>query len=245
MKELLVDNIDKNFEEKKVFDKFKIYFDSQKINLISGTSGIGKTTLLRIISNLDKSDNESFSIKYYEKGILKDKYEISMLFQEDRLIENLSAYRNILFALGKFKMNAVEKSKMNYLFSILNMEDELNNKVENFSGGMKRRLAIIRTLMKEADIYIFDEIFKGLDQKLKEITLDLIIKETKDKICIIVSHDSFILEKCNKLNNNLSDNLNRNLNYDSNNSLNKNFNNEKLNSSEKTNFRLIEINTQK
>ncbi len=188
--DLILENLSKSFGEKCIFKGFNCRFLSKKINLICGDSGIGKTTLLRTICSLEKSDNDKFEM-YLENG---KNFTLSVLFQEDRLIENLSARRNILFALGKSKFSDYEMKKLDYLLEELNLKNELNNKVRNFSGGMKRRLALIRTLMKEADVYIFDEIFKGMDAKLKRKSLELIISELPNKLKIIVSHDDLLLK---------------------------------------------------
>lgn len=188
--DLILENLSKSFGEKCIFKGFNCRFLAKKINLICGDSGIGKTTLLRTICSLEKSDNDKFEM-YLENG---KNFTLSVLFQEDRLIENLSARRNILFALGKSKFSDYEMKKLEYLLEELNLKNELNNKVRNFSGGMKRRLALIRTLMKEADVYIFDEIFKGMDAKLKRKSLELIISELPNKLKIIVSHDDLLLK---------------------------------------------------
>ena len=105
-----------------------------------------------------------------------------MLFQEDRLVEEISLEANLL-------MVSSDKSRVLRLISELGLENELKSKVSSFSGGMKRRVAIARALLMDYDALFLDEPFKGLDDALKEKVASLMIKENNGRTMIVISHD--------------------------------------------------------
>ncbi len=167
-------NICKSFGENIVLDKFSAKFPVNKTSCIMGASGQGKTTLLKIILGLIKADSG-------EIIGLSDK-KISAVFQEDRLIENLSAFLNI-----QITSNLSEKIIMDNLAKI-GLSGFENSPVQSLSGGMKRRVAILRALLSDCDTIVLDEPFKGLDDETKDVTINLIKSLTLNKTLILVTH---------------------------------------------------------
>ncbi len=139
---------------------------------LSGASGRGKTTVLRLIMGLEKA----------KKGRLKINEEavISAVFQEDRLIPFISAEKNISLFSNE------EKAKK--LLSQLGLNDTAHMSVDELSGGMKRRVALARALSKDFDILLLDEALNGLDEETKKITAEVINEYTENKTVIFVSH---------------------------------------------------------
>ena len=134
---------------------FEIH-DHEKIAII-GRNGCGKTTLLRILMGLEHADSGSIS------GI--NNKSISCMFQEDRLIPDLSAIDNVRIVLrGKNNRDEIR----NNLLSIL-PDDSLDMPVSSLSGGMKRRVALARALSYPGKLIILDEPFTGLDLSLIHI----------------------------------------------------------------------------
>jgi len=168
-------NITKIYDGKTVLNNFSAKF-GEGAHCITGPSGTGKTTLLHIIMGLVKAD---------EGEILSSQLKMSAVFQEDRLCENLSAVKNVaLVCPKKFpKERIIEELKL------VGLGDDLNKQTVNYSGGMKRRAAIVRALIPDADVIIMDEPFKGLDDKLKDGIISYIKERIQDKIFIFVSHD--------------------------------------------------------
>ena len=139
---------------------------------LSGASGRGKTTVLRLIMRLEKA----------KKGKIKinDEAKISAVFQEDRLIPFISVEKNIsLFS---------DEEKARKLLFELGLKDTAQMSVNELSGGMKRRVALARALSKDFDILLLDEALNGLDEETKNKTAQVINKYTKNKTVIFVSH---------------------------------------------------------
>lgn len=140
---------------------------------LSGASGKGKTTVLRLIMGLERPKRGSIHISESAK--------ISAVFQEDRLIPFVSVKKNIsLFS---------NEQKAEELLSKLGLADCGDMSVEELSGGMKRRVALARALSKEFDILILDEAMNGLDDDAKKVAAQVINRYTKDKTLITVTHN--------------------------------------------------------
>ena len=139
---------------------------------LSGASGRGKTTVLRLIMGLEKA--KIGKVKTNEEAI------ISAVFQEDRLIPFVSVEKNIALFSNE------EKAKN--LLSELGLRGTENMLIDELSGGMKRRVALARALSKDFDILLLDEALNGLDEETKKITAKVINKYTENKTVIFVSH---------------------------------------------------------
>lgn len=180
--EVEIRNLYKSYGSHMVFNDLNINFKKNKINVILGPSGCGKTTLLNIISGIDK--------KY--KGEVKVREStISYIFQEDRLIPNLTVFENIAFVLkSTINKEEVEKITNKYL-SLVKLTEYKDMLPKSLSGGMKRRVAIARAFAYKSRILLMDEPFKGLDEKLKnEIIEEFLRIHNKDKrTVILVTHD--------------------------------------------------------
>ncbi|MGN1163878.1 MAG: ATP-binding cassette domain-containing protein, partial [Candidatus Ornithospirochaeta sp.] len=148
----------KAFGDKIVMSELSLFFPEGESTLLMAPSGWGKTTLLRIMAGLDRD---------YEGRVEGNGGRSIILFQEDRLVEEISALSN-LRALGKEKNVCID------ILSALGLENEWEKKVRDLSGGMKRRVAIARMLLSEGEMYFLDEPFSGLDDKTREKTADLI-----------------------------------------------------------------------
>ena len=168
-----------------VLDRVTLSLPAAGVCVISGRSGIGKTTLLMILAGLLKPDS----------GIRSgfDGKRISVLFQEDRLLPWLTVYENVAAALDR----PSEKEIMR-LLSMVSLEEAADKYPHMLSGGMKRRAAIARALLFGGDIYLFDEPFKGLDDTLKSGMIDRIRKECAGKLLVVISHDAEEAEQLTK-----------------------------------------------
>lgn len=141
-----------------------------------GASGVGKTTLIKIIMGLEQADEGKII------GI-NDK-KISAVFQEDSLCENLSVLLNLKLVCENISDSEIEK----YL-ELLELKDCLHKRIKELSGGMKRRVAILRALLYDFDLLIMDEPFKGLDKETKSKVMDFVISNLENKSVIIITHD--------------------------------------------------------
>ena len=144
---------------------------------LMGPSGCGKTTIFRLLLGLERPDSGEIS------GLPA---RISAVFQEDRLCEELSAYRNLRITLPP-SVSDHEIAEM--LLSLgLGGEDAVRP-VAELSGGMKRRVAIARALLFPAELYLFDEPFRGLDEDTRRRTAAVILTHTEGKTLLLITHD--------------------------------------------------------
>lgn len=176
MEFIKLENICKSFEEKIIFENLNIDIQKGEITILMGASGIGKTTILRMLMGLEFPNCGTIA------GL--DKAKLSAVFQEDRLCENLSVKSNLKLVLnGKTDIDIKEHLKE------VGLESELDTKIKNLSGGMKRRVAIVRAVIYGGDVFIMDEPFKGLDFDTKQKCMDYIMNHLSKKTLIISTHD--------------------------------------------------------
>ena len=169
---LKLDNISLSYEKMLVIDSLSYEFEDKKKTLIMGASGIGKTSLLNIIASTLKPSS----------GRLQNSHKkISYVFQEPRLFEWLTALENVSIVSNK------EKAKD--LLTLMGLEDSFDKYPSELSGGMKQRVSIARALAYEPDLILLDEPFKGLDDAIKNNTIDVVLRELRGKTAILISHD--------------------------------------------------------
>ncbi len=175
MCEICVDNLSKSYGDKQVLSQFSYCFKHGSITCITGSSGIGKTTLLRILMGLETAESGSVStgIRY------------SAVFQENRLLEYLSVAENIAFVQTEKKQNDRIKQDITALLG----KENIHKRVSELSGGMKRRVAIIRAMLADSDAVLLDEPFTGLDAATKQQVIEYILRERNNRTMIVVTHD--------------------------------------------------------
>lgn len=177
---LTVDIKEKKFDGKLIFKDFFYQFSEVGVYAITGISGVGKTTLLRIIAGLDK--NFKGEIK---NGGFKN---VSFAFQEHRLFPELNAIDNIVSALSENDKKIKEQAEN--LLSFLDFQkNDLLLFPSELSGGMKQRVSLVRAILKNSPVLILDEPTKELDDSLKKKLYSLITEEGKRRLVIFVSHN--------------------------------------------------------
>ena len=152
-----ISNLKKIFEingkEKKVFENINMDIDNNKITIILGKSGCGKTTLLRMIAELEEIT--SGKIEFYDKNRAIVKPKIGMVFQESRLMPWLTVKENI-----EIHGNKIDTDKYLKMISLEEFKDAYPSQL---SGGMAQRVAIARALSYRPDTLLMDEPFSALD----------------------------------------------------------------------------------
>ena len=172
-------NLKKTYGEKTVFENLSFSFPKGKCAVFTGASGIGKTTLLRVIAGLEPAD----------EGEVRGTQNLraTYIFQENRLIPHLSALDNILCV-------APEKEKALYYLERLGLADASGKAAAKLSGGMKRRLSIARALACGGDIYYMDEPLRELDEGTEEAAARLLAEEIRGKTAVLITHDAAFAE---------------------------------------------------
>ena len=173
---IILKDICKNYNEKVVLDHVNLTFKKGKISCILGYSGVGKTTLLNVIANLEDSSGEIVGLDG----------AISYAFQTPCLIDNMTVIDNILFACSK-----VSKDEIDECLTRLEIQNLKNSLAKNLSVGEKQRVNFLRALLYFPNVLILDETFSSLDVKSKLLCEKLLL-EYKNKYnftTIIVTHD--------------------------------------------------------
>ena len=165
-------DIVKGYNGRTVINGFSMKADKDRAVCLFGPSGCGKTTILNIIAGLTRADSGM---------IMGNNLKISYLFQENRLLENLSAEKNIMLTASNPRA-ALE------LVELIGFKGALKLYTDDMSGGMKRITAILRAIAYDGDIFLLDEPFNGIDEKTAERIAGYI--RELNKICIIVTHSS-------------------------------------------------------
>lgn len=147
------------------------------ITCIMAPSGAGKTTLLRILLGLELPDSGTIT------GLSGRR--MSAVFQEDRLLDHLDAQGNLRFILGP----AYEEQKARNLLAELGLAWERGKPVRDWSGGMRRRLALARALLLPFDVLTLDEPFTGLDRENRQRCQECIRQRADGKTVLLVTHD--------------------------------------------------------
>jgi ABC-type nitrate/sulfonate/bicarbonate transport system ATPase subunit len=175
-------NITKKYGERFVLKDFSLEIKKGDTLGLIGKSGVGKTTLLRILSDLTSIDSGS---------IFRGSNKIGYVFQEHRLIPWKTVIGNIVFCLvafGESKKNAHQKAR--YFLNQMELSEYEDHYPHELSGGMCQRVSIARAFAIDPDILLMDEPFTALDPRLKEILHNYIKKflASKPIAALYVSH---------------------------------------------------------
>lgn len=184
---LKIMNLNKSFDGKILLQDFSYSFEDTGIYAVIGESGAGKTTLLRMISGLEKE----YSGSIIGGGI----GQVSMAFQEYRLFPQLSALENVVFAISDKKDKAEFNRAQKMLSRLGFSEKDMQLLPDELSGGMRQRVSLARAFLKKSPILLLDEPTKELDKENAEAILDLIREAAKDRLVILVSHNSADIEE--------------------------------------------------
>ena len=146
------------------------------ITALWAPSGAGKTTLLRLLLGLEKPDSGQ---------LVGADIRWSAVFQEDRLLEGLDAGGNLRFVLGA----AYDAKAAEAMLEELSLANVGTKPVRDWSGGMKRRLALARALLVPSDAVALDEPFTGLDEDNRRRAVGAIRRAAETKPVLLVTHD--------------------------------------------------------
>jgi NitT/TauT family transport system permease protein len=174
--DIILKDISKWFGQEKILEHFNFIFRAGSAYCLMAPSGTGKTTLLNLLMGLELPDSGTVL------GLEGKK--ISAVFQEDRLLEDCTILENIRFATGR-RLTVPEITQ-----EVLRLlpKEALTKPVCEFSGGMKRRAALLRALLTPADLFLMDEPFTGLDREARLAAASLIKEYSRGKLLIVSTH---------------------------------------------------------
>lgn len=176
---------------------------------IMGPSGSGKTTLLNLISTIDKPTAGSITLKGKEPHKLKGdelalfrRRELGFVFQDYNLLDTLTIGENIVLPLTLDNVCIKDQEdKLNKVSKILGIEDLLNKRTFEVSGGQAQRTAIARALINSPYIVLADEPTGNLDSKSAQNVMELLEKINKEEkvTTMMVTHDTLSASYCNRI----------------------------------------------
>lgn len=195
---ICLEHISKAYGGRMVLSDFNARLERGGVYCLMGASGIGKTTLLRILMGLEKPDlgevvhiweENPETIMMRKKGRRrkrsKAQMQIGAVFQEDRLFEFADAWKNVELAC---RGTVPEPSALEELLSELLDREAWHRPVCELSGGMRRRVAIARALASPSDLLVMDEPFAGLDEETKRSAVQTILKHRGGRTLLVVTH---------------------------------------------------------
>lgn len=199
---LEIKNLCKSYDDNKVLDNISFNVENGEVVAIIGGSGCGKSTLLRCINHIEELTSGEILFNGTNINDIPNYHQkVGMVFQQFNLFPHLNVLDNIILAPVKLKiMNKTEAiKKARKLLKDINLLDKEKSYPNNLSGGEQQRVAIIRTLMMNPDVILFDEPTSSLDPEMTKEVLELIKKLVDTNMTIlIVSHELKFVKEVSK-----------------------------------------------
>lgn len=203
-----LDNITKRYDEKVIFNKFSMEVSKGEFTAIMGDSGSGKSTLLNIIGLLEDFDQGSLDIlgnknlkpNSFKAGkILRE--NISYLFQNFALVDDETVEYNLSIAMKYVKGSKKDKKiKIKEALDNVGLAGFERRHIFELSGGEQQRAAIARIMLKPSNIILADEPTGSLDEKNRDIVIELLKKLNEDgKTILLVTHDKYVAGQCHRV----------------------------------------------
>ncbi len=172
---ITVEHVCKAYGEQQVLQDFGLVLEAGGRYLLMAPSGCGKTTLLRILNRTEKADSGE---------ILGIPPVVGMVFQEDRLCEEYDVLTNIMLTTkAKQPLGRIEEEAAQIL-----PKECLTKPVKELSGGMRRRVAILRAVLSDAPVLFFDEPFTGLDEQNRRKTAEYVLSRLSGRTLLATTH---------------------------------------------------------
>ena len=169
--------VTKKLKNRKVLDEISVTFEEGKLYLLRGHNGSGKSTLLRLLCDLIAPTGGTVEKPEYTYGVMIETPNFAL---HDTARQNLKFLASIRKKIG---MKDIEKS-----LEEVHLLDEIDNKVKNYSLGMKQRLGFCQAVMENPEVLLLDEPFNALDEEHFHLMLQRILEMKQDKIIVIAAH---------------------------------------------------------
>ena len=177
-----VEHLRKSYRGRAVLRDVSFRAERGRVTCLSAPSGGGKTTLFRILLGLESPDAG--------RVVLPERCRWSVVFQEDRLLLGRDARYNLRFVLG----GDYDEATAAALLDELGLADAGAKPVRDYSGGMRRRLALARALLAPSDVLILDEPFTGVDADARGRCLDALRRLGAGRVVLLATHDAVDLD---------------------------------------------------
>jgi ABC-type polar amino acid transport system ATPase subunit len=197
--QLKINKINKIINGNIILNNFSLSVKSGEIAILLGKSGAGKTTILRILNDLETPETGEIQLDNISIEAYQDK-KIGIIFQNFNLFSNLSVLENITLGLMQVKKIHKEEAVAIAIDMLkkYNLLEKKDHSIQSLSGGQKQKIAIIRTLVMQPKIICFDEPISALDPYSTNDVLSCIKELQKENyIIIMTTHNVSILNQLN------------------------------------------------
>lgn len=180
MLQIEIENLSKNYHNKKVLKNISLKISSDKYNFIVGANGSGKSTFVKCLNGIIE----------YDGYINKKEYEIAYSPEKVNLPDYITM-KNFLILLSRMNYKSFYEisKKIEYYLNIFNLKEYDKVPIIKLSQGTKQKIILIQALLKEADVYVFDEPLNGIDESSKEVFISELSKLKKlGKLILIITH---------------------------------------------------------
>jgi ABC-type polar amino acid transport system ATPase subunit len=197
---LKINKLSKKFNQKIVLNDISLSVEGGQVAVLVGASGVGKSTLLRILNNLETADAGTITLdgKPLDLSQVNKNHTVGMVFQQFNLFDHLTAEQNITLPLEKTTNISPDQAKKiaHELLAKYDLADKKDTYPHQLSGGQKQRLSITRTTALKPRIICFDEPTSALDPLLTSHVARNIEQLAKEGyIVIVATHDTTLLER--------------------------------------------------
>ncbi|GMU19422.1 MAG: arginine ABC transporter ATP-binding protein [Candidatus Babeliales bacterium] len=197
---LNIKNLSKKFGSKTILDQVNLDVKKGEIAVLLGSSGVGKSTLLRVLNNLETPDTGIFILdgKPLDLENVNKTHTVGFVFQNFNLFDHLTVQENITLALEKAlnKTNSESNTIATQLLHHYGLSDKANMYPGDLSGGQKQRLALARTLALKPKVVCLDEPTSALDPLLTAHVANNIQELVKEGyIVLVATHDTSLIER--------------------------------------------------
>lgn len=188
---ITVKKLNKRFGKKSVINDLDLEVESGEFLVMFGPNGAGKTTLIKILSTLTKPLSGTVVINGYNinEESIEIRNSIGVLSHNPFLYDDLTLKENLTFYSRMFKLKK-DESKIKLLAHEVGLFHRLNDRVGQFSRGMKQRAAVARAILHDPPVLLLDEPFTGLDYKAWGILTDILQKfHGQGKTILLITHN--------------------------------------------------------
>ncbi len=176
VRDIVLKGVRKAYGDKTVLDGVGLTLEAGRTYCLMAPSGSGKTTLLRVLLGLEGIDGGSI------EGAARGR--VAMMFQEDRLCEVLTAVENVALVLPR----DVRRADVRALLEEILPPDCMEKPVMQLSGGMRRRVSLVRAMAFPSDAVVLDEPFTGLDAGTRRTVIDFVLRHRAGRTLLVATH---------------------------------------------------------
>ncbi|EJS76553.1 ABC transporter ATP-binding protein [Bacillus cereus] len=198
---IILRDVSKSFGKKEVLHNISLQVEKAGIFGLVGPTGSGKTTLIKMIAGINEATKGEVLVFNTSMPKLSEMKRIGYMAQSDALYEELSAYENADFIATMYGLKGKrKKERIVEVFELVQLSEHMKKPVQQFSGGMKKRLSLAIALLHEPEILILDEPTVGIDPLLrKSIWAKFYDLKKKGTTIIVTTHIMDEAEFCERL----------------------------------------------